>query len=99
MRSLVLRCWNGVLTKFRTKVNGITPELAALETQLGGNKLEWRYEMRREAQEILPGVFVGPFQPSYKLEILQSLGITHVLCIAEIRERSVSLFPAQFAQN
>ena len=77
-------------------MNGITPELAALESHLGGNKLEWRYEMRREAQEILPGVFVGPFQPSYKLEILQSLGITHVLCIAEIREK---LVPSSSAQS
>lgn len=68
-------------------MNGPTAALAALEAQLGENKLEWRYEMRREAQEILPGLFVGPFQPSFKLEILQRLGITHVLCIAETREK------------
>jgi len=36
---------------------GISPELAALEEQYGHNKKEWKYEMRREAQEIVPGSF------------------------------------------
>jgi hypothetical protein len=36
-------------------LNGISPELAQLELQYGSNKKEWRYEMRREAQEIVPG--------------------------------------------
>ena len=93
-------------------LNGISPELAQLESLYGSLKKEWRYEMRREAQEIVPGqflillevlalnlgqtdsafsrasvgLFVGPFQPSWKLEILQGLGITHILCIAESRE-------------
>lgn len=69
-----------------SSLNGISPELSALEAQVQ-NKLEWKYEMRREAQEILPGLFIGPFQPSWKLEALQALGITHVLCIAESREQ------------
>lgn len=68
-------------------MNGISPGLAALEEQFKDVKPpEWRYEMRREAQEILPGLLLGPFQPSVKLPILQSLGITHILCIAETRE-------------
>jgi serine/threonine/tyrosine-interacting protein len=71
-----------------SSLNGISAELSALEAQVQ-NKLEWKYEMRREAQEILPGLFIGPFQPSWKLEALQALGITHVLCIAESREQSV----------
>jgi len=37
------------------------------------------------------GLYVGPFQPSWKLEILQGLGITHILCIAESREAYVLL--------
>lgn len=98
-------------------LNGISPELAQLEAQYGANKKEWRYEMRREAQEIVPGepssptsppvpssgfnpgsstlslgLYVGPFQPSWKLEILQGLGISHILCIAESREAQVAPF-------
>lgn len=45
-----------------------------------------RYEMRREAQEILPSVFVGPYQSSRDLARLQALGITHICCVSETRE-------------
>ncbi|ORY90920.1 protein-tyrosine phosphatase-like protein [Leucosporidium creatinivorum] len=77
-------------------MNGISPQLQALDEQVQ-NKLEWRYEMRREAQEILPGLYVGPFQPSWRLATLQALGITHILCIAESREQH--LFSARFPEN
>ncbi|GAA5916420.1 hypothetical protein JCM6882_001556 [Rhodosporidiobolus microsporus] len=77
-------------------LNGISAELQALEDQVP-NKHEWKYEMRREAQEILPGLYVGPFQPSWKLDVLQSLGITHILCIAESREQH--LFKARFPET
>lgn len=37
-----------------------------------------RYEMRRECQEILPSLYLGPFQASKSLEILTGLNITHM---------------------
>lgn len=37
-----------------------------------------RYEMRRQCQEILPGVLLGPMQASKSLETLQSFGVTHM---------------------
>lgn len=37
-----------------------------------------RYEMRRQCQEILPGVLLGPMQASKSLETLQKHGITHM---------------------
>ena len=37
-----------------------------------------RYEMRRECQEILPGLILGPLQASKSLDILRGLGVTHV---------------------
>ena len=37
-----------------------------------------RYEMRRQCQEILPRLYLGPLQASKSLETLQSLGITHM---------------------
>ncbi|GAA6009877.1 hypothetical protein JCM11491_000849 [Sporobolomyces phaffii] len=79
-------------------LNGISPELAQLEALYSGNKKEWRYEMRRDAQEIVPGLYVGPFQPSWKLDILQGLGISHILCIAESREAHLvrAKFPEHF---
>ncbi|GAA6055509.1 hypothetical protein JCM3770_006295 [Rhodotorula araucariae] len=79
-----------------SSLNGISPELQALEDQVP-NKSDWRYEMRREAQEILPGLYVGPFQPSWKLDKLQAMGITHILCIAEGRE--AHLFKPRFPEH
>ncbi len=36
------------------------------------------YEMRRECQEILPGLLLGPFTVSKQLDKLLSLAITHM---------------------
>lgn len=46
--------------------------------------------MRREAQEIIPSLFMGPYQSSRDLGKLQQLGITHVCCISETREACAS---------
>jgi len=52
----------------------------------GPGDVEWRYEMRRECQEILPGLLLGPFQASKSLETLKSLGVTHIVCIRDQKE-------------
>ncbi|XP_014639738.1 PREDICTED: serine/threonine/tyrosine-interacting protein isoform X2 [Ceratotherium simum simum] len=46
---------------------------------------EWTYPMRREMQEILPGLFLGPYSSAMKskLPILQKHGITHIICIRQ----------------
>ncbi|KAF9488024.1 phosphatases II [Pleurotus eryngii] len=64
----------------------------------GPGDVEWRYEMRRECQEILPGLLLGPFVASKSLETLQSLGVTHIVCIRDAKEAfSVRpRFPQQF---
>ena len=41
-----------------------------------------RYEMRRECQEILPGLLLGPFVASKSLETLLSLGVTHMYILS-----------------
>ncbi|TDL17722.1 phosphatases II [Rickenella mellea] len=52
----------------------------------GPAEIEWRYEMRRESQEILPGLLLGAFQVSKSLESLQALGVTHIVCIRDSKE-------------
>uniref|UniRef100_A0A7M4EZ75 Serine/threonine/tyrosine interacting protein n=1 Tax=Crocodylus porosus TaxID=8502 RepID=A0A7M4EZ75_CROPO len=46
---------------------------------------DWTYPMRREMQEILPGLFLGPYSSAMKskLSTLQKHGITHVICIRQ----------------
>lgn len=48
----------------------------------------WEYAMRREMQEIIPGLFLGPYSCATrtKLDFLLSHGITHVVCIRDTRE-------------
>ena len=40
--------------------------------------LATRYEMRRECQQILPGLLLGPFVASKNLQTLRSLNISHM---------------------
>jgi len=42
--------------------------------------------MRRECQEILPGLFLGPFIASKSLETLKALKVTHIVCIRDAKE-------------
>ncbi|KAI0356429.1 phosphatases II [Trametes cingulata] len=64
----------------------------------GPGDVEWTYEMRRQCQEILPGLFLGPLQASKSLDTLRNLGITHIVCIRDAKEAfSVRpRFPDQF---
>ncbi|XP_063217785.1 serine/threonine/tyrosine-interacting protein-like isoform X2 [Bacillus rossius redtenbacheri] len=43
----------------------------------------WIYDMRREVQEVVPGVYLGPYYAASrsKLAELQALGITHIVCV------------------
>ncbi|KAL7751809.1 hypothetical protein RI367_002809 [Sorochytrium milnesiophthora] len=60
--------------------------------------LEWRYEMRREMQEILPGLFLGPYAVSRSRAELQGHNITHLLLLIDPKETHLfrPLFPKDF---
>ncbi|KAK0149975.1 Serine/threonine/tyrosine-interacting protein [Merluccius polli] len=47
--------------------------------------LDWAYPMRRDMQEILPGLFLGPYSAAMKSKLpsLESQGITHVVCVRQ----------------
>jgi len=49
----------------------------------------WRYEMRREMQEIIPGLFLGPFYCAKNLKLLKDNQITHILCINDVKEEKI----------
>jgi len=58
--------------------------------------MEWTYEMRREMQEILPGVFLGPYGSAKDRNELMNKGITHVLIVRSTLERRLDpKFPAE----
>jgi serine/threonine/tyrosine-interacting protein len=59
---------------------------------------DWRYEMRREMQEIVKGLFVGPYSCARNIDLLRSKQITHMLCIRDITENHIikQHFPTDF---
>jgi len=67
-------------------MNTVIPEQELHDLIQGPQDIEWKYEMRRECQEILPGLLLGPFQASKSLEILQKLSISHIVCIRDLKE-------------
>ncbi|KAI9310128.1 protein-tyrosine phosphatase-like protein [Dichotomocladium elegans] len=42
--------------------------------------------MRREMQEIVPGLFLGPFSTCRNVDELKAAGITHILCFLDENE-------------
>jgi len=67
-------------------MNTMIPEQELRDLIQGPQDVEWKYEMRRECQEILPGLLLGPFQASKSLDILQKLSVTHIVCIRDLKE-------------
>ncbi|ODO08110.1 hypothetical protein I350_03694 [Cryptococcus amylolentus CBS 6273] len=76
---------------------GSLPPLDTNSGIVNGNP-EWRYEMRREAQLIIPNLYLGPFQASLNAAKMKAMGITHVLCIRDRREERLIYprFPQEF---
>lgn len=46
---------------------------------------DWTYTMRRTMQEVVPGVFLGPYSAAQKtkLDALKNHGITHIICVRQ----------------
>ncbi|KAL4237533.1 hypothetical protein ACF0H5_002247 [Mactra antiquata] len=58
-----------------------TAELPSLEE----GSTDWNYVMRREMQEIIPGLYLGPYAAAMKSKkaVLVQHGITHIVCIRQ----------------
>mmetsp|Transcript_23615 Transcript_23615/g.53656 ORF Transcript_23615/g.53656 Transcript_23615/m.53656 type:complete len:183 (-) Transcript_23615:8-556(-) len=58
--------------------------------------MEWHYEMRRQMQEILPNLYLGPYGAAKDWESLSTCGVTHVLIVRSTLERRLDpKFPTQ----
>jgi len=55
-----------------------------------GSPDEWTYTMRRDMQEIVPGLYLGPYAAAGKKNFsrLESAGVTHVVCVRQEIERN-----------
>ncbi|OXA53267.1 Serine/threonine/tyrosine-interacting protein B [Folsomia candida] len=61
------------------------PVLPAIEMD------DWQYVMRRTMQEIIPGLYLGPYAAAAKskMQELKDSGISHIVCVREFRERNL----------
>ncbi|ORX46741.1 phosphatases II [Hesseltinella vesiculosa] len=50
---------------------------------------DWQYEMRRDMQEIIPGIYLGPLAVCRDTAGLQKAGITHVVCLLDETEANL----------
>lgn len=59
----------------------------------------WQYSMRRNMQEIIPGLFLGPYSVAQKNShsILVEHGITHIVCVRQSLE--AQYIKPQFADS
>ncbi|KAL8589774.1 hypothetical protein ACOMHN_020777 [Nucella lapillus] len=57
---------------------------------LQAEAVDWTYNMRREMQEIIPGLYLGPYSAATKSELgsLTVAGITHIVCVRQQIEAS-----------
>ncbi|KAI9189808.1 hypothetical protein H9P43_001241 [Blastocladiella emersonii ATCC 22665] len=53
----------------------------------------WNYALRRRAQEIVPGLFLGPYTVARRAEVLHALGITHIAIFRSRFEATAQLHP------
>ncbi|XP_054262660.1 serine/threonine/tyrosine-interacting protein B-like [Macrosteles quadrilineatus] len=46
---------------------------------------DWTYTMRRSMQEVVPGLFLGPYSAAQKTKLndLKENGITHIICVRQ----------------
>jgi len=66
----------------------------------GTEEPAWMYADRRQMQEIITSVYLGPYASAAKnrLEALKAAGITHVVCIRHVMESNIIKpnFPTEF---
>ena len=61
------------------------------------NMVEWKYEQRRMAQQILPFLFLGPVSAARDLKFLQGEGITMVLAVRNTMSAQAKLLISKAA--
>lgn len=63
------------------------------------NQLEWKYEQRRMAQQILPFLYLGPMSAAKDQNYLQREGITMVIAVRNTMSAQAKLLGSKAAQD
>ncbi|XP_017879803.1 serine/threonine/tyrosine-interacting protein-like [Ceratina calcarata] len=75
---------NGSLQDKKTSSENGTEDYPKIPTSTNGPIL-WTYTMRRHMQEVVPGLYLGPYSAASrsKLQSLLDHGITHIVCVRQ----------------
>lgn len=84
-------CFNLCILKIRVLSKSISRLQVQEPLKMFYDPVEWSYRMRRCMQEIIPGLFLGPYSAAVRsnLPVLQAAGITHVICVRQDVEAGV----------
>lgn len=75
---------NGTLQDEETASENGSDDYPRIPISMDGPK-EWTYTMRRHMQEVVPGLYLGPYSAASrsKLQSLIEHGITHIVCVRQ----------------
>lgn len=66
---------------------------------IASNYIEWRYEERRKAQNVLPFMYLGPVSVARDVNFLRAQGITMVLAVRNISSAQAKLLGSKAAAD
>ncbi|KNC79496.1 hypothetical protein SARC_08103 [Sphaeroforma arctica JP610] len=81
-----------IVEKFRSVMHNINMVESVLPVgPYGHGNGLWEYNSRRDMQEVIPGVFLGPYSCALRqnVERLERCNVTHVVCIRHTKEACV----------
>ncbi|KAK9295043.1 hypothetical protein QLX08_010523 [Tetragonisca angustula] len=75
---------NGAHQDEETTSDNGSDDYPRIPVSMDGPK-EWTYTMRRHMQEVVPGLYLGPYSAASrsKLQSLLEHGITHIICVRQ----------------
>ncbi|XP_029037087.1 serine/threonine/tyrosine-interacting protein-like isoform X2 [Osmia bicornis bicornis] len=75
---------NGTQQDEETASDNGSDDYPRIPSSMDGPK-EWTYTMRRHMQEVVPGLYLGPYSAASrsKLQTLLDHGITHIVCVRQ----------------
>lgn len=86
---------------FSTESNGLGNfeflKTVTYDNFIAGNFIEWRYEERRKAQNVLPFMYLGPMSVARDVTFLRSQGITMVLAVRNTTSAQAKLLGSKAA--
>jgi len=88
--SIALAKWTEVFADFPMPKLLMEQSPQVVGWSFSDQSMDWNYYMRREMQEILPGLYLGPYAAANKskLSSLLEQGITHIVCIRQDADAS-----------